>query len=237
MLTLRTFRGELEPCEYLPGRPSRMDFALANALSPEAYQACMDAGFRMFGRVLFRPSCPSCHACRPIRIPTATFAPSRSQRRALARCADLALTIGAPTVDEERVALFNRYHAARVEKRGWSTHARDIEGYRQAFLDGSFPRQEISLREDGALRAVALVDIAADAISGAYHYHDPDQAERGLGTGVMLEVIRLAQRLGKPFAYFGFYVADCASLNYKARFQPCELLGTDGIWRPFVQDG
>ena len=50
----------------------------------------------------------------------------------------------------------------------------------------------------------------------------------------MLQTLALAQRLGKPWAYFGFYVAGCGSLAYKARFHPCEILGEDGAWRPLT---
>jgi arginine-tRNA-protein transferase len=50
----------------------------------------------------------------------------------------------------------------------------------------------------------------------------------------MLQTIELARRLDKPYAYFGYYVAGCASMSYKARFRPCEILGTDDIWRAFT---
>jgi hypothetical protein len=29
----------------------------------------------------------------------------------------------------------------------------------------------------------------------------------------------------------GYWVRDCAAMNYKSDFRPCELLGPDGVWR------
>jgi arginyl-tRNA--protein-N-Asp/Glu arginylyltransferase len=84
------------------------------------------------------------------------------------------------------------------------------------------------------LRAVVLNDITPTVVSGVYHYHDPDLADRSLGTFALLQTLELAKHMGKPWAYFGYYVADCASLSYKARFRPCELLGDDGTWKPLV---
>ena len=86
------------------------------------------------------------------------------------------------------------------------------------------------------LCAVALTDVTPHVVSGVYHFHAPDDAlrKRGLGTFVMLQTIALAQKLGKPYAYFGYYVAGCGSLNYKSRFQPCEVRNDSGEWEPFV---
>ena len=48
----------------------------------------------------------------------------------------------------------------------------------------------------------------------------------------MLYQIELCRRLGVPYLYLGYYVADCRSLNYKARFLPHERL-VDGQWQRF----
>jgi arginine-tRNA-protein transferase len=42
-----------------------------------------------------------------------------------------------------------------------------------------------------------------------------------------------AVRRGLPYVYLGYYVAGCASMEYKPRFVPNELRGEDGVWRVF----
>src|SRR5690349_11416678 len=83
-----------QPCPYLPDRLSttRAFFAL-DELSPSKYHELMDAGFRRSGRVIYQPACEGCRACVPIRIPVASFSPSKSQRRAWRRNQDLKVTV------------------------------------------------------------------------------------------------------------------------------------------------
>ena len=71
------------PCPYLPDRIANNRAFLAERIDPEIYHAFMDAGFRRSGRVVYQPACPTCRACMPIRVPVATFQPSKSQRRSL----------------------------------------------------------------------------------------------------------------------------------------------------------
>ncbi len=88
--------------------------------------------------------------------------------------------------------------------------------------------------EGEALRAIVLTDVTPNVVSGVYHYYDPELSDRGVGTFCMLHTIELARELGKPYAYFGFYVRGCGSVAYKARFRPCEIMDVDGTWREAV---
>ncbi len=234
MLILHRFQSGPETCHYLPDRQSRTEYELAARLSPEEYEGRMNAGWRKFGALLFRPVCDGCRECRPIRIDAARFMPDRSQRRALRRNADLSVRLAAPGVDEARLALFGRYHASQAAAKGWPFSPPDAQGYADNFVRGPLPAVEISVWEGDALRAVVLTEVTPGAVSGVYHYHDPDCRERGLGTFGMLQTLALARRLEKPWAYFGFYVAGCGSLAYKARFAPCEILDADGQWHTFT---
>ena len=72
---------EPHPCGYLPDRLAVHQESLAIDLNAAEYRQLVDYGFRRFGRGLFRPRCPSCQKCIPIRIPVRDFCPSRSQKR------------------------------------------------------------------------------------------------------------------------------------------------------------
>jgi len=200
-------------------------------LAPAEYEALMNRGWRKFGPMLFRPVCQACDECRPIRIPIDGFVPDRSQRRTWARNADLSVRCEAPTLDDARLDLYRRYQSSQSDLKNWPEAERTARGYKLQFLQNPLPAVEISVWEGNVLRAVGLADVTPNVVSGVYHFHDPDCRERGLGTLVMLHTLALARRLGKTWAYFGFYVAGCPSMAYKARFRPCEILGPDGVWR------
>jgi arginine-tRNA-protein transferase len=236
MIVLHRFMAEDRHCFYLPDRPSRLAYELVAALSPEEYEERMNQGYRKFGPMIFRPACESCRECRPIRILASDFHPDRSQRRALKRNTDLTVRFEPPTVDDARLDLYNRYHAAQTARKGWPETEKEPDDYALSFVHTPIPAVEISAWEGETLRAVAITEVTPNVVSGVYHYHDPDLSDRSLGVFVMLQTIELARRLGKSYAYFGYYVAGCPSMSYKARFRPCEILGTDGAWREFAPD-
>lgn len=231
MIILQQFRIEEAACFYLPDRPNRLEYQMVFDLSPEEYECKMDEGYRKFGPFIFHPVCTTCQECRPLRILADQFTPNRSQRRALRANADLTIRYEPTTLDDARLELYNRYHRWREESRGWPPTEKDAGDYAFTFLENSLPSIEITAWEGDRLLAVALTEITPNTVSGIYHYHDPDEGGRSLGKLVMLHTIELAKRLKKPYAYFGYYVADCGSLNYKSSFRPCEVLGTDGKWR------
>ena len=237
MLVLHRFTTAPESCQYLPEQTSRLSYEVVAELSPEEYEDRMNNGWRKFGMYLFRPVCASCRECRPIRILVDAFAPDRSQRRCIERNADLAVRFARPTVDDARVALYNRYHAGQNTIKGWDEIVKTPDDYANSFLYNPLRTGvEVSLWEGATLRAVALTEVTPTVVSGVYHFHDPDESmrKRGIGTFVMLQTIALAQKLGKPYAYFGYYIAGCGSLNYKSRFQPCEIRNDAGEWVPFA---
>jgi arginine-tRNA-protein transferase len=219
-----------EPCVYLPERTARHEYLVVSHLTPEEYERRMNNGWRKFGPMLFHPTCEHCRECRPIRIPIKDFVPNRSQQRALKQNADLRVVFAKPTVDETRLDLYNRYHAAQTERKGWPVDQKDADEYAFSFILNPLRSVEISVWEGDMLRAVVLTEETANVISGIYHYHDPDIADRSIGKFAMLQTIELARQFGKTWAYFGYYVAGSESMAYKAQFRPCELLGDDGLW-------
>ena len=230
--TLNRWTTGENPCEYLHDRPARLEYELVARLSPEEYEARMNAGWRKFGHVLFHPVCTDCRECRPIRIPVAGFTLDRSQRRVLKHCrARFEVRFATPTVDDARLRLYNRYHAQQEVRKGWPASEKSADDYHFSFVQSPLPAVEISVWEGEALRSVVLTDLTPNVVSGVYHYYDPDLRDAGIGVFSLLQTIDLAHLMGKTYAYFGFYVAGCASLSYKARFRPCEILGDDGVWR------
>src|SRR5579872_3371092 len=210
-----TFTDSSPSCAYLPDRESTTEYEIAPMISPAAYESRMNAGWRKFGMVLFHPVCAHCSACRPIRVRAGMFRPDRSQTRALKRNADLRVEIGVAKVDVARISLYRRYHAGQAARMGWTSEEIDGAGYRMQFLSALIPPTEIAAWDGEELCAVALMDITPNAVSGIYHYYDPARRDRSLGTFAILQTLEYARRLGKPYAYLGYYVAGCASMAYK----------------------
>jgi arginine-tRNA-protein transferase len=175
--------------------------------------------------------CAGCRACISIRVPVATFALSKSQRRCLRRNQDLTVSIDRAMIgDDEAFDLYRRYlldwHASD------SINADDRESF-DAFLFDS-PVETIQMRyrdASGQLLAVGICDVCDRSLSSVYFFHDPAEHRRGLGTfGAMME-IDLARRSHLPHYYLGYWIERCASMQYKSSFRPFELLHGDGVWR------
>jgi arginine-tRNA-protein transferase len=214
------------PCPYLPGRTAENLYALVSSIDPGGYQALLAAGYRRSGIILYRPDCPGCRECRPIRVPVARFRPSRSQRRVARRNADLEVRTGRPRFTTEKFLLYSEYVRHRHDR-----DAADDPGDLHRFLYSSPVRSlEMEYRLGGRLVAVGMVDVASAGLSAVYFFFDPAESRRSLGIfGGLCEIAECARR-GLPHWYLGYYIPACRKMNYKAQFRPFELLGPDGAW-------
>ena len=61
-----------------------------------------------------------------------------------------------------------------------------------------------------------------------YSFYDPEEAERSLGTFMILDHLDRAQRLGLPHLYLGYWVEGSKKMAYKSRFTPQERLLAPG---------
>jgi arginyl-tRNA--protein-N-Asp/Glu arginylyltransferase len=223
------------PCSYLPDETARLTYELVGELSAAEYQERLLSGWRRFGFSLFRPTCPACRKCLSLRVPVATFAPDRSQRRALAaNDGEVTLRVGTPGVTREKLDLYDRFHSFQRSHKGWPDHGpADAESYAESFVDNPFPTQEWCYYLGGKLVGVGYVDRVPAGLSAIYFVHDPTQSARSLGTYNVLSAIRQAREWELPHVYLGYYVEGCRSLEYKARFRPNEVMGPDGEWVAF----
>src|SRR5271156_2901364 len=104
------------PCPYLPGRVERKLFTRLTqkeATDIELNSTLTRAGFRRSHDIVYRPACPSCNACVPVRIPVRSFKPSRSLKRIAAINRNLMVEDVSADVTDEQYALFMAYQTAR----------------------------------------------------------------------------------------------------------------------------
>lgn len=217
--------GSEAPCSYLPGQTARMVYRIAYDLSETRYEQLLSRGWRRFGRTLFRPVCSACRECRSLRLCVPRFTPNKNQRRTFTRNAGLTLTVQKPSVTQEHVELYNRYHLDMHHRRHWPFREITKDQYCESFLEGQFPfAREFQYRNNGRLVALGLVDVTISAMSSIYFFHDPENRSDGLGTYSIQKEIEFGNQHGLQWLYMGYYIRECDSMNYKNRFRPHQFL-------------
>lgn len=235
MESLFRYMAPVSTCGYLPDRDWSLEYELVAELSAEEYLQRIKEGWRRFGHTLFHPQCPNCRACQSLRVLVDMFRPNRSQRRCrkLNRD-DIEMRIGEPSVTRQKLKLYDRYHAFQTEAKGWPLHpAKDPGSYGESFVANPFVTEEWCYYFERRLVGVGYVDVLPEGMSAIYFYYEPALRERSLGTWNVLCILEEARRRRLQHVYLGYFVAGCASLEYKANFRPNEVLGPDGGWRPF----
>jgi arginine-tRNA-protein transferase len=235
MISLATFTSPRHPCVYFPDRVAATAYEYVAALSAGELQSRLDAGWRKFGHTLFKPTCPACTACRSIRVPTATFRPDRSQRRAWAANRDVTVSVGEPSVTAEKLALYDAFHAYQSADKGWPAHDPESpEAYGDSFVRNPVAVQEWRYHLGDELIGVGYVDRTPGGMSAIYFIHSPPHRDRSLGTFNVLSILAAARAARLPYVYLGYFVDGYRSLEYKARFRPNQVIDPDtGAWVPF----
>jgi leucyl-tRNA---protein transferase len=215
-------------CSYLPGRVARSQVATpTHLIDPATYGELVRMGFRRSGVFTYRPYCDACRECLPARVIVDRFAPNRTQRRTLARHANLTAHERSLNFREEHYALYQRYQAARHQGGGMDQDSRDQ--YAHFLLQSHIDSRLIEFREDGALRMICIIDVLSDGLSSVYTFYDPDQAGTSYGSYAILWQIAQCQHLKLPYVYLGYWIRDSIKMSYKAKFQPLEILKA-GEW-------
>ncbi|MET0329710.1 MAG: arginyltransferase [Luteimonas sp.] len=231
---LRLFHTAPHACGYWPEREAR-DLVLdpGDPRLGGFYPQALRWGFRRSGDIVYRPHCAHCRACVAVRVPVEAFLPSRSQRRAVARNADIESRVVPAERNDERLALYRRYLVARHPAGGMDDHgAHEFD----QFLIGTWNEGRLlELRLDGRLVAVAVTDLIEDALSAVYTFYDPELVSRGLGTVAILRQIAWAKRERRRYLYLGYWIDGHRKMAYKRNFRPLE--GFDGRhWRTLTDD-
>jgi len=163
----------------------------------------------------------------PIRIPTEEFKASRTQRKVWNRNSDIEAAVVDPEPTDEKFDLFVRYQESRHE----GTMCTRPQEFRDFLYASPLRTREVVCRLHGRLVACAIFDIEPLGISSVYSWFDPDEERRSLGSWMVMMLTGLARRARLPYHYLGYYVRDCAKMNYKTRFQPCEVWDGSGLWK------
>ena len=222
------YRMPPRPCPYLQGRTEQNIFTeLSGPAVSQLYDALTQAGFRRSHNVAYRPSCPGCQACVPVRVVAWQFEPTRSQIRVARANADVTEDEVPGLATPEQYALFARYLSARHAdgEMAGMTYADYV-----AMVEDSPLNTLIAEYRDGAgkLIGACLVDRLHDGLSAVYSFFEPSQSERSLGTYLIQRLIERTRAAGLPYLYLGYWISGSRKMAYKANFRPLEGLTSRG---------
>ncbi len=224
------------PCPYLPGQRERKVFASLETLDAAPLNdALTHAGFRRAQNIAYRPACEACDACVSARVIVDQFQFTRRWRKVVGRNGDLSRALKPAEATDEQFQLLKRYLASRHHDGGMTDMtALDYA----AMVEESLVRTHIVeyRAANGVLTAAALVDVLRDGLSLVYSFYDPEATRRSLGVYTILDHIAQARAAGFEHVYLGYWIRGSEKMDYKAQFQPLELLQR-GVWRPFNPHG
>lgn len=206
----------IAPCPYLNDREKQYQYFYAIDLNYRQVDSLLHHGWRKFGPCFFRPSCPNCQLCIPVRVDVEKFKPSRSQKRILKKGKDLRIEWGELRYSERIFDIYRRHSLIRFNDRV------DEEDFVNAFFIPTCPGFQIDIYLDGLQIGVGWLDRGSKGLSSIYFCFDPDYSHLNLGTYSILNEIEKARELGCRYYYLGYWVPDCSRMAYKDAFSPRE---------------
>ncbi len=215
-------------CSYLANHEAVTVFADPEFRKDTAlYSVLSRYGFRRSGQHIYRPRCPTCNACVPVRVPVREFKPRRSQRRAWQANQDLQVNRREPVFDEEHFALYRRYLENRHRGGGMDNPSRDQY---MEFLTSPWSETVFyEFRLHGRLLGVTVADQLEDGLSAVYTFFDPEGRHRSLGVFAVLWELDQAKRQGLDWLYLGYWIKEAPKMRYKTEYQPLEFFRS-GHW-------
>ncbi len=225
-------------CPYLEGKQERKIFtALQGNKAQEHHDILSKQGFRRSQNVIYRPNCDACNACMSSRINVADFTISKSQKRILNKNQDLLRSVNSSWATEDQYHLFKKYLTSRHSDGGMA----DMDVFEFAAMIEETPVKTRMIEyhfatsepKESSLQATCLTDVVDDGLSMVYSFFDPKLSDRSLGTHIILDHIRIAQEMGLPYVYLGFWVQGSRKMDYKARFSGLEIF-QDNVWKKFA---
>lgn len=220
---VQLFATQPHACSYLPEQDATTLFVDPNIqIDAKLYSDLSELGFRRSGKHVYRPRCTHCQACIPIRIPVDCFSMTRQQKRCWRRNQDLSVTRVVSINTREHYELYAHYIEAR--HRDGDMYPPSRQQFRDFLTSEWGVTRYYEFRQNHELIACAVCDHIESGLSAIYTYFKPQLHKRSLGAYAILYQIHLAQELGLPYLYLGYWIKACQKMLYKTDYRPFELM-------------
>lgn len=227
-MPLRLYITQSQNCSYLKEQTEQR-LATDISLHPEDYIRFAETGFRRIENWVYRPVCPNCNACKPIRIICRDVVLTRNLTRIKNKNKDLTRSLNKQGPTKEHYELFSYYLSERHQD--GEMRSMSFDEFSTMILNSPIKTCLLEYRlKSGELRASILIDIQRDGISAVYSFFDPDCSKRSLGHFMIIDLIQVTLAMGLPYLYLGYYIEQSQKMAYKARFRPYQIF-TDGQWQ------
>lgn len=225
------------PCPYLDGQVEQKvftrllgdkkdDFLLQSQLTP--------FGFRRSQNIMYRPACPACMACVPVRMVMKDFALTPRLKRIQRRNRDLTTHIVSTENAPDFFELFARYQSARHAESDMATMNR--QEFVSMMQEGGENAALLTLQNaEGVTLAAMLIDRLVHGTSAVYSFFAPEEERRSLGTALILRLVEETIGNALDNVYLGYWIKNCAKMSYKSNFPALERLGANG-WETLKED-
>lgn len=205
------------PCPYLPDQESCLEYFFASWLTSEELDELLSSGWRKFGAYYFRPDCPGCLKCIPLRIQTKNFTPTKSQRRVIKKAEKVTLVTGPLEFKKEIFDIYDIHSKDRFNKES------NLSEFYHSFYEQSCPAMQSEYYLDGKLIAAGFLDYSSNALSSVYFIYNTMYKNYNLGTLSVIKETQLTAAMGLDYYYLGYTISENHSMAYKDKFHPHEI--------------
>lgn len=207
-------------CPYLKdGRERQFRYFFATQLNSSELGVWLRSGWRKFGMYYYKPECPQCQSCSPLRVVVKDFKISKSMRRCWNKGKQVfTISIDKPKFSDRAFEIYQKHSQIRFNQKSG-----DKEHFIESFYLPSAPMLQTNLYLGNELMGVGYLDICDDGMSSVYFAFDPVISDYSPGTFSILAEIDYVKQQNKDYYYLGYWVKNCQALDYKQRFHPCEV--------------
>ena len=226
--TIKLFRTAAHPCSYKEDETAATVFVDPElSITQHLNSRLTELGYRRSGAHLYRPDCEYCRSCISCRLPVAQFKRGKRFQRIWNRNADVRVEECSQLSGDAPYFLYQEY----IEKRhsDGDMHPATPEQFDTFIRSNTEGGQYYCFYIEDKLIAVGVSDVLDGGLSAVYTFFDPSFEKRSLGNFVILWQIERARLLKLNHLYLGYWIKNCAKMEYKSTFRPLEML-IEGKW-------
>ena len=216
ILLQEPFLSDTHDCPYLESRKCRYEYFFALDVTGEELCRLLEQGWRKFGAYFFRPNCPGCGKCIPLRVLTREFSKSKSQRRIARGGEVLTFQVGPLKYSQRAFEIYRDHSLNRFGKEA------DMQEFIMNFYTQSCPTLQSEYYLGDKLSAVGFLDRGENSLSSVYFVFDTQYDYLRPGTFSVISEIDYARSQGLDYYYLGYWIRENASMSYKNAFYPHE---------------